>query len=106
MGQKRKSKKEKPRKKIKKWFKKTGEKMETAFEKTGDVITDAAKGIFNTVEDAVDIAWKGETDKEEQKRLKQEQDDWEESKQVMFDAALYGGVGLVLILAIVYVYKS
>lgn len=58
--------------------------------------------IGQGVEDVVDTVWFGETDKQKDERIKATTEDWENTKDTMFKVCLYGGIGIVVIMAVYY----
>jgi hypothetical protein len=77
-----------------------------------ETLPKAASTIFQPIEDIVDSAWQGETDKEKKKReaynekvAAEEQASWENTQEKIFDYSLYVGIGVVALIAVYLVMK-
>ena len=78
------------------------EKRDERHENMKDFFQDVAQ----IGEDVVDTVWQGETDKQKDKRQQTEKVEAEEFKQTCFDWTMYIGVGLVLVVAVMYMWKK
>lgn len=76
------------------------ENMKEAFENAGDKIKDAAGKLFDVGHNVVDEIWQGETDAAKEKRLEKEAKEAAETKQMIYDYAIYAGVGAVVLIGI------
>ena len=76
------------------------ENIKEKFEEAGEKIKDAAGKLFQGAENVVDTIWQGETDAAKEKRLEKEAKEAAETKQMVYDYAIYAGMGVVVLLGI------